>query len=102
MMERSNHKSAHVPDATQPSTLSEGRIIFPTLENVKKLGRSASVSQAFEGARADTIVKVMPRLTKDPDDTLLMELSKEAGYGTVRAPMSALGGGPPKDAEALA
>jgi hypothetical protein len=70
-------------------------IIFPTLENVKKLGRHSTVAEATEQARRSPIVTVLPRLTKDPDGTLMMEIPEEADYETVRAPLSAIGGGLP-------
>ncbi len=49
--------------------------------------------RAVENARAETIVTVLPRISKDPDGALLMELPKQAGYDTVRAPSDALGSG---------
>jgi 8-oxo-dGTP pyrophosphatase MutT (NUDIX family) len=75
-------------------------IIFPTLENVKKLGRSSNVEEAIDSARKQTIVTVLPRLTKDAAGETWMEIPESAGYDTVRAPMAALmgrmpSGGPP-------
>jgi len=88
-----------IPNALDLEKSGRRTIIFPTLENVKKLGRSSSVAQALASARADKIVTVRPRVTKDPDGTLMMELPEEAGYDTVRAPMAALGGGLPRGAK---
>lgn len=84
-----------IPNALELEQSGRRTIIFPTLENVKKLGRSESVAEAIRNARADTIVTVLPKMTKDPDGTRMMELPEAAGYDTVRAPMSTLTGGPP-------
>ena len=89
-----------VPEALALERSGQRTIIFPTLENVKKLGRNRSVSQALERAQSETIVTVQPRLTKDPDGSLMMELPEEAGYDTVRAPLDALRGASPGGARA--
>lgn len=85
-----------VPNALELEKSGRRTIIFPTLENVKKLGRCDSVAEALATARADQIITVLPKITKDPDGTLMMELPPEAGYETVRAPVSALMGNSPK------
>jgi 8-oxo-dGTP pyrophosphatase MutT (NUDIX family) len=81
-----------IPSALELEKTGQRTIIFPTLENMKKLGRSHSVEQAIENARRDTIVTVLPRFSKDPDGTLMMVIPEEAGYDTVRAPMPGPGG----------
>jgi 8-oxo-dGTP pyrophosphatase MutT (NUDIX family) len=85
-----------IPGALDLEESGRRTIIFPTLENIRKLGRSGSVSEALHSARNERVVTVLPRLTKDPDGTLMMELPAEAGYDTVRAPVHALSGGRPK------
>jgi 8-oxo-dGTP pyrophosphatase MutT (NUDIX family) len=80
-----------IPRALELEKTGQRTIIFPTLENIKKLGRSQSVAEALENARRDTIVTVMPQFAKDPDGTMMMVIPEEAGYDTVRTPMSALG-----------
>ena len=82
-----------IPRALELEKTGQRTIIFPTLENMKKLGRSRSVEDALENARRDTIVTVQPRISKDPDGTLMMVIPEEAGYDTVRAPMPGPGGG---------
>ncbi len=82
-----------IPRALELEKTGQRTIIFPTLENMKKLGRSRSVEDALENARRDTIVTVLPRFSKDPDGTLMMVIPEEAGYDTVRAPMPGPGGG---------
>ena len=85
-----------IPSALELEKTGQRTIIFPTLENMKKLGRSDSVSAALENARRDSIVTVLPRFSKDPDGTMMMVIPEEAGYDTVRAPMPAMptpGGG---------
>lgn len=81
-----------IPRALELEKTGQRTIIFPTLENMKKLGRSDSVAAALESARRDTVVTVQPRVSKEPDGTLMMVLPEEAGYDTVRAPMDALAG----------
>ncbi len=59
---------------------------------MKKLGRSRTLEGALESARRDTIVTVMPRFSKDPDGTMMMEIPEAAGYDAVRVPMPPLDG----------
>lgn len=82
-----------IPSAIELEKTGQRTIIFPTLENMKKLGRSRSVQEALEKARRDTIVTVLPQFSKDPDGTVMMVIPEEAGYDTVRAPMPGPGGG---------
>jgi len=85
-----------IPRALELEKSGQRTIIFPTLENIKKLGRSRSVEDALEAARRDTIVTVLPTFSKAPDGTMMMEIPNAAGYDTVRAPMTALGEGKSK------
>ena len=62
-------------------------IIFPTLLNLRKLGRAATVADAFEAARREPIVTVLPRVEKR-GDTPTMVLPPDAGYEVVEAPLS--------------
>jgi 8-oxo-dGTP pyrophosphatase MutT (NUDIX family) len=64
-------------------------IIFPTLMNVKKLGRSASVADALAAARSRPVVTVFPRLEKREGE-MRMILPAEADYDVVEAPLDAL------------
>lgn len=59
----------------------EGRrtVIFPTLLNIQKLGRSQSISQALETAHNDTIVSVLP-WTETREDGDYICIPVEAGY----------------------
>ncbi len=84
-----------IPRALDLEKSGQRTIIFPTLENIKKLGRSQFVEEALEMARRDTIVTVLPSFSKDPDGTMMMEIPEAAGYDTVRAPMSDM---PPRPA----
>jgi 8-oxo-dGTP pyrophosphatase MutT (NUDIX family) len=85
-----------IPRALELEKSGQRTIIFPTLENIKKLGRSRSVEDALDAARRDTIVTVLPTFSKAPDGTMMMEIPEAAGYDTVRAPMTALGEGKAK------
>ncbi|HIF91655.1 MAG TPA: NUDIX domain-containing protein [Myxococcales bacterium] len=76
-----------IPRAIELEKSGQRTIIFPTLENIKKLGRSQSVGEALDNARQDTIVTVLPKITKQEDGTMMMELPEDAGYETIRAPV---------------
>lgn len=54
-------------------------VIFPTLMNVKKLGRAASVAEAMATARKEAIVTVEPRIV-EKDGKPFLTIPKEAGY----------------------
>lgn len=64
----------------------ERTIIFPTLMNLKKLGRSGSVAEALEAARRGPVVTVLPKLVDTPRGPR-MRLPAEAGYDLVEAPL---------------
>jgi 8-oxo-dGTP pyrophosphatase MutT (NUDIX family) len=85
-----------IPAALELERTGRRTIIFPTLENVKKLGRSRRVEEAIQNARRETIVTVLPVLTKAADGERMLEIPEEAGYETVRAPIAALMGGAPR------
>jgi 8-oxo-dGTP pyrophosphatase MutT (NUDIX family) len=65
-------------------------IIYPTLLNLKKLGRSHSVAEALEAARRDTIVTVLPRLGEGDDGEPVLCIPEAAGYGVTSAPVGKL------------
>jgi hypothetical protein len=62
-------------------------IIFPTLLNLRKLGRARSVAEALAAARREPIVTVLPRVEKR-GETPTMVLPEGAGYEPVEAPLS--------------
>ena len=64
-------------------------IIFPTLMNVQKLGRSTRVAEAVDAARSAPIVTVLPTLV-DTDAGQVMRLPADAGYDVVEAPVEQL------------
>ena len=64
-------------------------IIFPTLMNVKKLGESASVADAFAAARSKPLVTVFPQVV-DRDGEPHIQLPEDAGYEVTEAPISAI------------
>jgi 8-oxo-dGTP pyrophosphatase MutT (NUDIX family) len=76
-------------DADAERSAGRRSIIFPTLLNLRKLGRAGSVADAFAAARRETIVAVLPRVEKR-GDTPTMVLPADAGYELVEAPMSEL------------
>jgi 8-oxo-dGTP pyrophosphatase MutT (NUDIX family) len=61
-------------------------IIFPTLMQLKKLSRYASVADALAATRREPVVTVLPRIEKgDAGPTLHIPI--EAGYGMSEAPV---------------
>jgi 8-oxo-dGTP pyrophosphatase MutT (NUDIX family) len=73
-------------DAVAQAERGERTIIFPTLMNVKKLGRSHRVADAMEAAARDRIVTVLPEVVKT-DRGPMMRLPVDAGYDVVEAPL---------------
>lgn len=57
------------------------KLVFATAKNLEKLGRSATVRQAIEAARAANVVTVQPKGTKLEGGKRLMQIPEEAGYG---------------------
>ena len=57
------------------------KLVFATAKNLEKLGRSSTVKDAMEAARAATVVTVLPRGTKLEGSKRLMRIPEEAGYG---------------------
>jgi len=64
-------------------------VIFPTLMNVRRLGRAKSVAEAFARARREPIVTVLPRV-EPRGGVPHMILPEGAGYDVVEAPLSEL------------
>jgi 8-oxo-dGTP pyrophosphatase MutT (NUDIX family) len=81
--------SVWLTPAEAEAARSEGRrtIIFPTLLNLRKLGRAKTVADAFANARSRPIVTVLPRIEKR-GETPTMVLPADAGYDVVEAPLA--------------
>ena len=76
-------------DAIAEAEAGRRTIIFPTLLNVKKLGRSASVAEALASAREGKVVTVLPRVVETEAGRML-RIPAEAGYEISEAPVEAL------------
>jgi 8-oxo-dGTP pyrophosphatase MutT (NUDIX family) len=74
-------------DADSARSAGRRTIIFPTLLNVRKLGRAATVAEALANARREPIVTVLPRIEKR-GETPTMVLPADAGYDVVEAPLA--------------
>jgi 8-oxo-dGTP pyrophosphatase MutT (NUDIX family) len=74
-------------DAEAAQRAGRRTIIFPTLLNVRKLGRAHTVSDALANARGGPIVTVLPRVEKR-GETPVMVLPEGAGYDVVEAPLA--------------
>lgn len=73
-------------DAVAEAEAGRRTIIFPTLLNVKKLGRSDSVAGVLDTARAAPVVTVLPEIVQT-DQGPMMRLPADAGYEITEAPM---------------
>lgn len=78
--------------AIEQADAGEVTIIFPTKMQLVKLGRSATVAEAMEAARNDTIVIVEPWTEKLDDGSAVLRIPVEAGYGDVMEPLSRIAG----------
>jgi 8-oxo-dGTP pyrophosphatase MutT (NUDIX family) len=76
-------------DAAAEAAAGRRTVIFPTLQNVKKLGQSASVAEALAAARRAPIVTVLPRVVETERGSML-RIPVEAGYELSEAPVDAL------------
>jgi 8-oxo-dGTP pyrophosphatase MutT (NUDIX family) len=74
-------------DAESARSAGRRTIIFPTLLNVRKLGRAATVAEALANARREPVVTVLPRIEKR-GETPTMVLPADAGYDVVEAPLA--------------
>jgi 8-oxo-dGTP pyrophosphatase MutT (NUDIX family) len=57
------------------------KLVFATAKNLEKLGRSHTVQEAMEAARAATVITVQPKGTKLESGKRLMRIPAEADYG---------------------
>lgn len=87
---------ASVPEAVELERSGRRTIIFPTLENLKKLGRSRTVAEALARAQQARIVTVTPRLEIDAEGRRFMVLPPDSDYDTLRAPLESLAGSGPR------
>ncbi len=64
-------------------------IIFPTLQNLRKLGRSKTVAEALAAAREGRVVTVLPVIVRG-DAGPVLRIPADAGYDILEAPLSEL------------
>jgi 8-oxo-dGTP pyrophosphatase MutT (NUDIX family) len=57
------------------------KLVFATAKNLEKLGRSTTVAEAMDTARAATVVTVQPQGTRLEGTKRLLRIPEEAGYG---------------------
>ncbi len=69
-----------VDEALKEQRSGRRKIIFPTLAQLEKLGRSSSVIEALETARREPVVTVLPELGKDAEGRPRLTLPRDAGY----------------------
>jgi len=80
-----------VDAALQAEARGERTIIFPTLANLRRLGRSHSVADAIEAARQQPVVKVLPWLEKNEDGEATLNIPRDAGYDMTEILLSSMG-----------
>jgi 8-oxo-dGTP pyrophosphatase MutT (NUDIX family) len=78
-------------DALDLGASGERKLLFPTRLNLELLGKSNSVEQAIDAAKARPIVTVSPRLEKRPDGAFLV-IPPDAGYGPAEEDVRAMRG----------
>ncbi|HEY8121162.1 MAG TPA: NUDIX hydrolase [Myxococcota bacterium] len=76
-------------DAEAERAAGRRTIIFPTLMQVRKLGRSGDVATALRTARSQPVVSVLPRV-EDRDGEKMLVIPAEAGYDVTSAPLAEL------------
>ncbi|MDG2333777.1 MAG: NUDIX domain-containing protein [Myxococcota bacterium] len=79
-------------DALRAESDGQRTIVFATLANLQKLGRSADMAQAIEAARKSSITTVLPWVAKEDDGELMLCIPAEADYGMTKVPLSGLRG----------
>lgn len=72
-------------EALQQQERGQRKIIFPTLSQLQKLGRSRSVEEALQRARDEAVVTVLPWLETDDEGGSWLCLPEDAGYAVTRA-----------------
>lgn len=88
---RESVDSVWITPAAAAAEAEAGRrtIIFPTLQNVKKIGRAKTVADALAAARREPIVTVLPYVVKT-ELGLRFCIPPEAGYEFTEGPLDAL------------
>jgi 8-oxo-dGTP pyrophosphatase MutT (NUDIX family) len=76
-------------DAELERSAGRRTIIFPTLMQVRKLGRSDSVAAAFAAAASARVVAVLPHVEERGGEKMLV-IPAEAGYDVTAAPLAEL------------
>ena len=76
-------------DAEAERAAGRRTIIFPTLMQVRMLGKSASVGEAIRAAQSRRVVTVFPRIEQRGGEPTLV-IPADAGYDVVEAPLSEL------------
>jgi 8-oxo-dGTP pyrophosphatase MutT (NUDIX family) len=76
-------------DALAAERSGERTIIFPTLQNLRKLGRSGTIAEALAAAREGRVVTVLPVVVQG-DTEKVLRIPADAGYDVFEAPLSEL------------
>ena len=76
-------------DAEAERAAGRRTIIFPTLMQVRKLGRSNNVAAALSAARSAPVVTVLPHVEERGGEKMLV-IPAEAGYDVTAAPLAEL------------
>lgn len=76
-------------DAEAERNAGRRTIIFPTLMQVRKLGRNDTVAAAIAAAKSTPVVSVLPRVEERGGEKMLV-IPAEAGYDVTAAPLADL------------
>jgi len=80
-----------VDAALQAEARGERTIIFPTLANLRRLGRSRSVAEAIDAARQQPIVRVLPWIGETDAGEAALCIPRDAGYDITEILLSSMG-----------
>ncbi|MEO0962709.1 MAG: NUDIX hydrolase, partial [Pseudomonadota bacterium] len=64
-------------------------VIFPTRMNLEQLAESKTVAEAFDAAKARTIVTVEPQV-EDREGTMMLTIPAAAGYSVTEITMDSI------------
>jgi 8-oxo-dGTP pyrophosphatase MutT (NUDIX family) len=76
-------------DAIEEEKAGRRTIIFPTMLNLMKLGRSKRSDDAVAAAQAGSVVPVLPTMAKR-DGAMLVQIPADADYGVTEYPVDAM------------
>ncbi len=78
---------AHPQSILNREARSEATVIFPTRMNLGKLAEAQTAADAIKRFSAESVVTVLPQITKDEDGQPCLRIPEQAGYIQVTEPL---------------